>query len=190
MARTTVSWLIARVRQLLRDTDSVLFSSDDQIQDILDEDSYRISRHPLRVDQTRKIYTAEVRDLEGVLNAAGGGWTGASDATILAIYGSRATSATGLTPDAWDLRRGVFKFTTAQTDYSYYLDANVFDPYLAAAKLCEELTLEPTITPGAGETGATIVGRYDYERAATRFRKYAKPRRIELRRVRSKRRAV
>ncbi len=190
MARTTMSYLITRVRQLLNDTDKVLFPSDDEIEIVLDEGSYRIRRHQLRVDATRTIYTAEVRDLEGVVNAAAGGWTGTTDSTILAIYNSKSTAATAVTPDAWDLRRGQFEFTSEQTDLYYFLDAEIFDPYPAAAKLCEQLTLKSSITPGAGETGGAIVGRFDYERAARRFRMYSKPRRIELHRVRSKRRAV
>ena len=188
MARSTMSPLITRCRQLIRDTDSVLFTDDDQIQDVLDEDSYRVDRHRLRTGQSRKVYTAEVRDLEGVVKNGTGGWTGTGDPTLLAIYASRSTSADTLTPDTWDLRKGVFTFTAAQSDVTYFLDAQVYDPYLAAAKLCEELTLESIFTPGVNETGGAIVGRFDYERAALRFRRYAKPTRIELHRVRSKRR--
>ena len=186
MARTTMSWLIDRVRQLLNDTDDALFTDDDDIQAVLDEDGYRVRRHQLRADATKKMFTSEYRDLEGVVDDDTGSWTGANR---IAIYASGSSGASELTPDAWNLRAGVFEFDDAQTDVYYNLDCWVFDPYLAAAKLCEQLTLKSTITPGGGETGGALVGRYDYGAAALRFRRYAKPTRIELRRVRSKRRA-
>lgn len=188
MARSTLSYLITRVRQLMNDTDEVLFDDDDLIEAVLDEDGYRIRRLRLRADATKKIYVAEVRDLEGVATNDDGGWTGTGDPEILSMYASPATSATALTPDAWNLRNGSFEFDDAQSDVTYYLDAKVYDPYLAAAKLCEQLTLKATITPGVGETGGAIVGRSDYGAAAIRFRRYAKPTRIELYRARSKRR--
>ncbi len=186
MARSTMSWLIAVVRGLLNDADDVLFSDDDDIQAVLDEDSYRVRRHRMRADATKKIFTAEYRDLEGVVDNVTGSWTGANK---IAIYASGSTGASELTPNVWSLRTGVFEFDDGQSDVYYNLDCVVFDPYLAAAKLCERLTLKSSITAGGGETGGSLVGRYDYDRAAKKFRMYTKPRRIELRRVRSKRRA-
>lgn len=173
-----MTYLIARARRLIQDTGSVLFTDDDDIQAVYDEDRFRIKRHRLEYDATRRIYTSGYRDLEGET----GSWSGAD---TIAIYAHRGTGASEMTPDTFNLRDGSFEFTTAQADISYYLDAWVHDPYLAASKLAEELYLRSSITAGGGETGGAIVGRYDYERAARMFLGRAKPRRVDFRRVRS-----
>ncbi len=181
-ARASMSYLITRVRQLLRDTDSVLFTDDEDIEDVLDSVSWRIRRERLQYDATLKLYTSPNRDFEGVVEA--GTWTGTANPEIICIYDGRSRSASGVTPNTWNLRRGSFGFTASQSDRSYFLDAWVHDPYKAASRLCGELVLEPTITPGGGETGGAIVGRFDYERAERRYMARAKIRPIEIKRSR------
>lgn len=181
-ARTTMAWLITRVRQLIRDTDSVLFTDDEDIEDVLDSVSWRIRRQKLVYATDLKLYLSADRDFEGTVET--GTWTGTANPEIICIYDGRAKGASAVTPNTWNLRRGSFGFTTAQTDRSYYLDAWVHDPYVAASILCEELVLEPTITPGAGETGGATVGRYDYERMAKTRRARGKARPIEIKRAR------
>lgn len=177
-----MSYLITRVRRLLQDTDSKLFTDDEDIEEVLDSVSWRIKREKLQWDATVKLYTSPNRDFEGVVEA--GTWTGTASPEIICIYDGRSGSASGVTPDAWNLRRGSFSFTTAQGDRSYFLDAWVHDPYMAASRLCGELVLKTSITPGFGETGGAIVGRLDYERSEHRYLKWAKIRPIEIKRSR------
>lgn len=183
-ARTTMAWLITRVRRLLRDTDSLLYTDDEEIEEVLDEVSFYPGRERLAYDKTKKLYISPNRDYEGAVDDDAGAWTGTANPEIIAIYNGRLESSTVVTPDSWKLRRGSFGFTTAQTDRSYYIDSWVHDPYMAASVLCDMLTLESTITPGVNETGGAIVGRYDYERMARRYQARAKFRVIEIKRSR------
>ncbi|MHA1962163.1 MAG: hypothetical protein ACW99U_18315 [Candidatus Thorarchaeota archaeon] len=185
MARSSMSWLITRVLGLIRDTDNTYFT-DEQVQDVLDEDRYQTDRHLLTYNRGRTLYSSSFRDLEGIVTESDGGWSGG---TIINIYADRGRSSDTVTPDTWDLRSGTFGFTTAQTDSWYYLEAWVYDPYLAASKLCEQLVLESTITPGVGETGGAIVGRFDYERMSQRFLKRTKFVPVPMRRIRYNRTA-
>jgi hypothetical protein len=162
MARTTMTYLISQIEGLLRDTDNELF---------LDEDAYRINRHKLRSDASRQVFITGYTDLEGVKDPDAGSWTGA---TTIALFDSRGSGATEVDPDSWDLVRGLFSFTTARGSGALYLDAWVFNPYLAASKLCQRLVLQATITPGYGETGGALVGRYDYGSMAARYLSNAK----------------
>jgi hypothetical protein len=183
-ARSTMAYLITRVRQLLRDTSSVLFSDDEDIERALDEVSWYPGRERLNYNKTQKMYISPARDYEGLVDEDAGAWSGTADPELISIYTNRTKSASTVTPDTWDLRRGRFGFTTAQSDRSLFIDAWVHDPYLAASILCGELVLEPSITPGAGETGGAIVGRFDYERAEQRYLRRAKTRPIEIKRSR------
>jgi hypothetical protein len=184
-ARSTQAYNIARVRLLLNDSDSVLFTDDEVIEDVLDDVSWRLPhRQKLSYNPSLKLYVSPDRDFEGEIDDDAGAWTGTANPEILAIYDGRTSSASEVTPDTWNLRRGSFGFTTAQTDRSYYIEGWINDPYLAASRLCERLVLKSSITPGTGETGGAIVGRYDYERMARTYRAQAKFRVIEIKRSR------
>ena len=183
-ARVTTAYLITQVRRLLRDTSSVLFTDDEDIEKVLDEVSWYPGREQLMYNKTRKLYVSPARDYEGLVDADAGAWSGTADPELIAIYTSRSENASLVTPDTWDLRRGRFGFTSAQSDRSLFIDAWVHDPYMAASRLCGELVLEQSFTPGIGETGGAIVGRFDYERAERRYLARAKIRPIEIKRSR------
>ena len=184
-ARSTMSYLITRVRKLLVDTDSLLFTDDEDIEEELDGVSWHLPhRQKLSYNPNLKLYVSPDRDFEGEIDNDAGAWTGTANPEILAIYDGRHQGAGLVTPDTWNLRQGRFGFTTVQTDRSYYIEGWIHDPLLAASYLCDQLTLKPSITPGTGETGGATVGRYDYERMAFKYKARAKFRVIEIKRSR------
>lgn len=172
-ARATMAWLITEVRGLIDDTDSTYFT-DNQVQDVLDNTRLPlIYRELLEKDRERKVYTSARKGFEGVVDDVTGSWSG--DTTI-AIWNSVGAGATEFTPDAWNLRNGTFVFTVGQ-DRNLWLDAYEYDAYLSAAELLERLSVKRSITPGAGETGGAIRGRFELTVLADRYRRRAKPRR-------------
>ncbi len=169
--RTTMADLITRVRGIVNDSDSVLFPLDQTIQDQLDREDCRlfIDRELLIPDVKEKVYQSSYDMFEGDASA----WSGAE---VIAIYDTLSDSAQEKNPDSWDLIGGTFTYTSDQNDPSRYLTGFSYDIYRAAARLCMNLYLKSSITPGAGETGGAIVGRYDYRSAAREF--FAMARRV------------
>lgn len=184
-ARSSQAYNIARVRKLIVDEDSLLYGDDEDIEDVLDEVSWHTPhRQKLSYNPTLKLYVSPDRDFEGVIDDDAGAWTGTANPEIIAIYDGRHQSASEVTPDTWNLRRGSFGFSSAQSDRSYYIEGWINDPLLAASYLLDQLVLKSSITPGTGETGGAIVGRFDYERMARRYQARAKFRVIEIKRSR------
>jgi hypothetical protein len=180
-----MSYLITRVRKLLVDEDSLLYTDDEDIEDVLDDVSWHTPhRQKLSYNPNLKLYVSPDRDFEGEVDNDAGAWTGTANPEIIAIYDGRHQGASLVTPNTWNLRRGSFGFTTAQTDRSYYIEGWINDPLLAASYLLDRLVLKSSITPGNAETGGAIVGRYDYERMARRYQARAKFRVIEIKRSR------
>lgn len=165
-----MSWLITEVRNYIDDRSSDYFT-DNEVENILDETRLPfISRELLQRDRERKVYHSLHTLFEGVVDANAGSWTGASTITLWASMG---TGATEITPDAWNLRRGVFTFTTAQGG-NLYLDAYEYDVHLASAELFMQLAARTSITPGVGETGGAIRGRAELSGLAEAQRRRAK----------------
>ena len=179
MARSTMSYLITEVEQLIDDTSNTYFT-DDQIQAALDTTRVRLMRVRLHKDVVDKTYIAPEGWLEGVVDDDTGSWTGSP---TVALWDGRTDGASEITPDAWSLREGVFTFTSDQDDV-YYLDAWAYDPYLAAGRLCQRLAARSSITPGWGETGGAIRGRRELLVLAREYFAQAKPRVFEVRRIR------
>ncbi len=168
--RATMADLITRVRLEVDDTDSTYFTSQ-EIQDELDKEDCRllVDRELLIPDIKEKVYQSNYGMFEGDATT----WSGAE---VIAIYDTLSDSAAEKDPDSWNLIDGTFTYTADQNDPSRYLTGWSYDTYRAAGRLCMSLYLLPSITPGAGETGGAIVGRYDYRQAAIQF--FAMARRV------------
>lgn len=177
--RSTMSYLIDDTEELLSDTGNTLFSTL-QYQRALDRRRRRIRRLRLVKDSVEMFYEAPFGNLEGVVGDTSGSWTGAK---TIVLYKGRSSGAGVVTPTSWNLRDGTFEFTTDQNSY-LYLDGWLYDIYYTAHDLCLRVPLTSSITPGAGETGGAIVGRYDYRAMAHEFLRMAMPRSIEIKRSR------
>lgn len=177
-ARVGMAWIIAEVRILIDDGDATFFT-DNQIQDVLDSTMLpHNDRELLMRNRDDTVYESRFRDFEGVVDDETGSWSG--DPTI-AIWNSYGPGGTEVNPDSWSLRNGVFVYTTSQ-DRNLWLDSYIYDPNLAASDLCKRLSAKSSITPGAGETGGAIRGRYELRLLAREYRQDAKPRRAWMRR--------
>jgi hypothetical protein len=179
MARATMTWLIDEVEGLLFDSENNHYTTA-QYQRALDRRRTRITRLRLAKDAPETLYRLPMGGWEGVVDNDTGDWTGAP---TIAIWTGKSSGATEITPDTWNLADGSFGFTEDQND-SYYFDGWLYDIYYAASDLCLTLALKPSLTPGAGETGGQIVGRYDYRSMAHEYRAMAMTRSIELVRAR------
>lgn len=175
--RTPMADIITAVRVIIQDTAEDLFT-DQQIQDELDKDDCRlyIDREILEVDTLQRTYTSYWNMFEGDRST----W---SAADTIEIYADPGIGASAKPPDSFDLIGGIFVYTARQTDLSRYLTGWSYDIYRPAGRLCMSLYLKQTLTPGAGETGAARVGRYDYRSAASAFFAMARPVSRQINRV-------
>jgi hypothetical protein len=177
--RGTMSYLIDDTEDLLNDSSNDLFSAL-QYQRGLDRRRKRVKRVRLAKDSVDQFYEAPGDSFEGVVGDTSGSWTGAK---TIALYDGRSSGAAVVTPTSWNLRDGTFEFTTDQNQW-LFLDAWEYDIYYTAHDMCLRKALDPAITPGAGETGGAIVGRFDYRAMAHEFLRLAKIGTIELKRSR------
>lgn len=172
-ARAGMTWLVAEVRILIDDEDSVYFT-DNQIQDVLDRTILPYNDRELLIrNRDDTVYESRYRDFEGVVDDETGTWSG--DPTV-AIWNSFGPGGTEINPDSWNLRNGVFVYNSSQ-DRNLWLDSYIYDPKLAASDLCKKLSAKLTITPGPGETGGAIMSRFELRGLAREYRQDAKPRR-------------
>lgn len=177
-ARATLAWIISEVRLLIDDKNSTYFT-DVQIQNDLETTMLpHNDRELLMRNRDDTVYESRYRDFEGVVDDETGSWSG--DPTI-AIWNSYGPGGTEIDPDSWSLRNGLFVYDDPQ-DRNLWLDSYVYDPKLAASNLCKKLSAKRSITPGVGETGGAIMGRFELRQLAREYRQDSKSRRARMRR--------
>ena len=141
MARTSMAWLLARLRRMVNDGDSAVWT-DAELQQVADYHRIHIRREFLEYDVDQQSYFSKFGNLEGTYitdQEANAVWD--NDATIIKMWDSNSSSATAITPIYWNLADGSFGFTSDQDD-EYYLDAKSYDLHGAAAELFEELSAD------------------------------------------------
>lgn len=150
-ARSGMSTLIGQVRRLVADEGSAVWTTDDEVEDSLDQtriDIWSEELTPSPIHSSGDIvyydYLLARADVEGT----------ASGTLAWRLYDSNGDDATGytLTGD-----RGLVHFHADQAGTTYWADYRTYDPFAAAADLWEE-------------RAADLSGRYDFTTGAASFK--------------------
>lgn len=138
MARASMAWLITRLRRMVNDSGSTIWT-DAELQQTLDYHRIHIRRELLVYDVEQKAYYSKFGFLEGTYitdQESNAVWDNSD--TIIKLWDSNAEDATAATPTYWNLADGYFGFSSDQDD-EYFLDGKSYDLHGAAADLFEEL---------------------------------------------------
>lgn len=126
-ARSSMTTLIAEVRQLLQDVNTPYVLDDDTIQGVMDRQSQRILRHRLT-----PTYADQSDGLVYWWHSLAAHWEDRDSALAL-----KDSSGTELAVSESDLVRGLWKLTTGTSGPVYLHDGYVHDIYAAAVECCK-----------------------------------------------------
>lgn len=173
-----MSDIITHVRKMIDDPNDVVFTDDEDIQDVLDESRDYLYRRLLRHDPENKRYWAPPG--YGWFEGSQSSWSG--DPTI-ALWNGRTSGATEYTPDSFNLIQGEFTFTSDQ-DTSLYLDGYSYDVNLAAGRLLYRMAAMAMPTGSWQNAGSAIQARDQIRTAARMYFQLARPKEIQVTRSR------
>lgn len=170
MARTTLSDLIERVRLLIHDADSNIFS-DDEIQDALDQ-----HRSDVRYLELEAAETIQAGGSIVYLDYYAGRGDWESDEVLY------DASYNALTPQSADRLTGHWVFAESQSP-PVYIVGKAYDLFASAADLLEAWASREKLSVDVGADGTSLQRSQRFEMLlglARQYRARSRPRRVEM----------